>query len=71
MIRASQIYVNAATRQLLRLVAKARGLDNADAAGEELLSEALVEKYPALVAHQKRVKDMEAELLESIKPKLP
>lgn len=61
--RASQIYVSAETRRLLRLVAKARGLDNADAAGEALLSEALAEKYPTLVAHQKTVENLEAELL--------
>lgn len=66
MIRATQIYITTETRRNLWIIAKARGLDNPDAAGEALLSEVILEKYPALVDHQKKLAELELDVLAKI-----
>lgn len=67
MFRASSIYISRETKRHLWIVAKARGFENADEAGDKLLAETIAEKYPALVAHQKKIDAMEAEVIESVK----
>lgn len=66
-IRATQIYISTETRRNLWIIAKGLGLENADEAGERLLSDVISEKYPALVAHQKKVKELELEMVEKMK----
>lgn len=66
-IRATQIYISTETRRNLWIIAKGLGLENADEAGERLLSDVIAEKYPALVAHQKKVKELELEMVEKMK----
>lgn len=66
-LRATSIYISTETRRHLWIIAKARGLDNPDAAGEELLSEAISEKYPALVSHQKKIEELELAVIENMK----
>ncbi len=65
--RASQIYVSIETRQTLWIIAKATDVASPDEAGEMLLSWAIRERYPTLVDHQKKIKALELEVIESVK----
>lgn len=69
--RASSIYVSAETRRHLWIIAKGLGLENADEAGERLLSDVISEKYPALVSHQKKITELELEVIEGMKGEKP
>jgi HEPN domain-containing protein len=66
--RASQIYISANTRRLLRSVAKAESADTTvDEVGDRLLSEYITERYPGLVTLQKEVEQTEEKMLEYVK----
>lgn len=65
--RASQIYVSAGTRRMLKLVARSEGpKKTVDEVGDRLLSEALTTRYPALALFQKQMEELESQTLESI-----
>lgn len=66
--RASQLYISRDTRRMLSVIARAEGGDaTADAVGERLLSEAVATKYPALVNLQKKIKEVEDEMVKAVK----
>lgn len=66
-IRASQLYISRNTRRCLSCIAKAEGNEStADSVGERLLSEKLAKDYPALMALQKRIEEVEAEMVASV-----
>lgn len=66
--RSSQIYISRNTRRCLSMIAKAEGSEStADAVGERLLSSCLATSYPALMALQKRIDDVESEMVESVR----
>jgi len=71
-IRASQIYVSRDTRRALSIIARAEGGDStADSVGDKCLSEHITSRYPALAILQKKVKDVEEEMIEAVKGALP
>lgn len=66
MIRQGSIYISVETKKHLWLIAKAKDLANADEAGELLLSAAISEHFPAIVEHQKKIDQLESELLTGL-----
>lgn len=67
-IRASQLYVSRETRRALSMIARAEGGDStADSVGERLLSESITSRYPALVNLQKKIAEIELEMVEAVK----
>ena len=67
-VRASQLYISRETRRLLSVIARAEGGEStADSVGERCLSEHITSRYPALVALQKKIEDVEKEMVQAIK----
>lgn len=67
-IRASQLYVSRETRRALSMIARAEGGDaTADSVGERLLSESITSRYPAFVNLQRKIAEIELEMVEAVK----
>ena len=67
-IRSSQLYISRETRRLLSVIARAEGGEStADSVGERCLSEHITSRYPALVALQKKISEVEEEMIKAVK----
>lgn len=70
--RASQIYISLSTRRNLRVIAKSEGPETTvDEVGDRLLSEYIAMRYPALTSHQKKIEEIEAEMVREIQCSAP
>lgn len=67
-IRKAELYVSFENRRACMMVARSEGAAvTADEVGDRLLSWALEQRYPALKALQKKIEDVEAEMVEAVK----
>lgn len=66
--RASQVYISLSTRRNLRVIAKSEGPETTvDEVADRLLSECISTRYPVLASLQKKVEDIESEMVEAVK----
>lgn len=66
--RASQVYISLSTRRNLRVIAKSESPETTvDEVADRLLSEYISARYPALASLQKKVEDIESEMVETVK----